>query len=99
MDITADELRERLTIENGICIIDVRDRLEFHTYNIGGENIPLGALLAFDHELSQDKDEEIIVVCQRGLRSETARRFLAGQGYSHVKNLAGGLLAWRKAQH
>ena len=98
MNITVNELKDRLILHEPIRIIDVREELEFHTFNIGGENIPLGTLLAEASELEYEKDQEIIVVCQRGLRSETARRVLLSHGYFKVKNLTGGLLAWHRAQ-
>lgn len=98
MNITASELSERLTNPGSVRIIDVREELEFHTFNIGGENIPLGKLLAGVNEIEFNKEEEIVVVCQRGLRSETARRLLVSHGFGNVKNLSGGLLAWRRTQ-
>ena len=98
MNITVHELKQHLDLNEPVQVIDVREQLEFHTFNIGGENIPLGKLLAEVDELEYDTDEEIVVVCQRGLRSETARRVLSGRGFTNVKNLSGGLLAWRKAQ-
>ncbi len=96
MDITVGELKEKLQNTESLQILDVREELEFHTFNIGGQNIPLGILLREIEELDYTKDEEIIVVCQRGLRSETARRALESQGFTKVKNLTGGLLAWRR---
>lgn len=96
MNISVHELKDRLALPSPIHIIDVREELEFHTFNIGGENIPLGKLLAEVNDLEYDKDEEVVVVCQRGLRSETARRVLTSQGFCNVKNLTGGLLAWRR---
>lgn len=98
MDTTVKELKDRLNRQELIQIIDVREELEFHTFNIGGENIPLGKLLAEAGELEYEKDLELVVICQRGLRSETARRVLLSHGYLNVKNLAGGLLAWHRAQ-
>lgn len=97
MNITVSELNDRINRKHPIIIIDVREELEFHTFNIGGENIPLGRLTGGMIELEFNKENEIIVLCQRGLRSETARRVLVSQGYENVKNLQGGLLAWRKA--
>jgi rhodanese-related sulfurtransferase len=96
--ITVNELHDRLKQDMIIRIIDVREPLEFHTFNIGGENIPLGTLLAQVSQLDYDKEAEIIVICQRGLRSETARRVIESHGFRNVKNLSGGLLAWRKGQ-
>lgn len=98
MNITASELKERLSVQKSIDIIDVREELEFHTFNIGGENIPLGTLLTEIDELKYNKQQAIVVVCQRGLRSETARRVFESHGYTNVKNLTGGLLAWQRAQ-
>jgi rhodanese-related sulfurtransferase len=97
MNITVSELNDRIKGKRPVLLIDVRDELEFHTFNIGGENIPLGRLIDGISELEFEKDKEIIVLCQRGLRSENARRVLVSQGYENVKNLQGGLLAWRKA--
>jgi len=98
MNITVNELKDCLSAHGPINIIDVRGELEFHTFNIGGENIPLGILLTEINELKYNKDEAVVVVCQRGLRSETARRVLKDHGYTNVKNLTGGLLAWARAQ-
>jgi rhodanese-related sulfurtransferase len=98
MDMTVNELKALLDVSRSINMIDVREELEFHTFNIGGKNIPLGKLLAEMDELEYDKNDELIVLCQRGIRSETARRVLMDHGYKNVRNLKGGLLAWRRAQ-
>ena len=41
-----------------------------------------------------DARREIITVCHRGARSLSARRLLAGAGFSRVKSLAGGIDAY-----
>lgn len=97
MNITVTDLKDRINRNVPVLLIDVREELEFHTFNIGGENIPLGRLISGTIEFEFNKEQEIIVLCQRGLRSETARRVLVSKGYDNVKNLQGGLLAWRKA--
>lgn len=94
--ISVQELRERLQNEESVHILDVREELEFHTFNIGGENIPLGKLPSVLEDLEWDSEEEIVVICQRGIRSDTACRILAQAGFSNIKNLVGGLLEWRK---
>ncbi|MFD2164308.1 rhodanese-like domain-containing protein [Paradesertivirga mongoliensis] len=95
-DISAEELKEKLSKGKSPHLIDVREELEYHTFNIGGQNIPLGTLSAAFDELDYQKDAEIVVICQRGIRSETARRLLVSAGYKNVKNLTGGLLAYRR---
>ncbi|MHB1179033.1 MAG: rhodanese-like domain-containing protein [Daejeonella sp.] len=96
MEISATEFNARYPIADEFIIIDVREELEYKTFNLGGDNIPLGILLSDIEDLDYEKDNEIILICQHGLRSETARRVLSQNGYTNVRNLKGGLLAWRK---
>lgn len=95
-DISAAEFQQRILESDAFQIIDVREQIEFLTFNIGGENIPLGRLIRTADELNYNKELEIIVVCQRGLRSKTAKLELLKRGYSNVRNLTGGILAIRK---
>lgn len=95
-DISASEFKMRNIEPSPFKVIDVREQLEFQTYNLGGINIPLGILLRNPEEIEDWKNEELIVICQHGLRSETARRFLSINGFNNVRNLLGGILALRK---
>ena len=95
-DISAAEFLELKTTGQSFNLVDVREEFEYKTFNMGGENIPLGKLLRAIDDLEFEKDEEIIVLCQRGLRSETAKRTLINEGFTNVRNLIGGLLAIRK---
>jgi rhodanese-related sulfurtransferase len=95
-NITAAELHERLTSGEQLQILDVREPIEFHTRNIGGENIPLGKLSQEPDDLPFEEGDEIILICQAGLRSRTAQQILQQNGYTHTRNLTGGLLALRK---
>jgi rhodanese-related sulfurtransferase len=95
-DISAVEFIERNSDSSSFTLIDVREELEYLTFNVGGENIPLGKLLRDIDDLDYGKEKEIIVLCQRGLRSETAKRALINNGFTNVRNLIGGLLAIRK---
>lgn len=96
MDISAAEFSSRYKNQDSFFIIDVREELEYQTFNIGGDSIPLGNLLNNVEGINYPKDAEIVIICQRGLRSETARRALSKNGYSNVRNLDGGILALRK---
>lgn len=98
MDITVQELKEKLNRQEPIHIIDVREELEYHSYNIGGSNIPLGKLAQTIDEIDYNKTDELIVVCQRGLRSKTAQHLLMANGFTQVRNLTGGILALHKAE-
>jgi rhodanese-related sulfurtransferase len=95
-DITAEEFQQKTSASDSVQIIDVREVLEFRTFNLGGDNIPLGILMTTAADLEYDKEKEIIVICQRGLRSKTAKLELQKHGYKNVRNLTGGILALRK---
>ncbi len=96
VDINARELLLRLQNQERLNLLDVREPVEFSTYNIGGTNIPLGKLNAAANSLGYTKNEEIIVICKMGLRSETGQQILREHGFENVRNLEGGLLALHK---
>jgi rhodanese-related sulfurtransferase len=98
-DISPAEFIDRNREPIPFKIIDVREQIEFQTYNLGGQNIPLGILIKNPEDLEDLKNEELIVICQHGLRSETARRFLLMNGFRNVRNLYGGILALRKLNY
>ena len=95
-EIKAAELLERINAGEELNLVDVREVIEFHTYNIGGSNIPLSKLTGAINGLPYNKNDEIIVICKIGLRSETAQLMLQQHGYSNVRNLQGGLLSIQK---
>lgn len=77
-------------------LIDVREPHERDDgYIEGSENVPLGQLVQRAHDW--DKDAELIVVCRSGARSALAARQLAAMGFTNVKNLTGGMIAYREA--
>ncbi len=91
MNISSSELKQQLSGKSIVNIIDVREELEYHTFNIGGENIPIGKLPEMIDELNYKKTDEIVVLCQHGIRSQTARKILTAAGFTNVRNLNGGL--------
>lgn len=95
-DIKASELIERLDAGEPVTVLDVREPIEYHTFNIGGTNIPVGKLIHEVDDLELEKDEEIVVLCQAGVRSKTAQAVLRQHGYSNIRNLTGGLMALRR---
>lgn len=97
-DINAKEILERLQNGEHLNLLDVRGEMEYHTFNIGGKNIPLPGLQNNLDDLDWNKDEEIIVICKVGLRSATAKSILELNGYRNIRNLTGGLIAFQKNQ-
>lgn len=94
-DITVNELKKRMDAGEKLHVIDVREPYEFAEFNIGATLIPLGELPGRLSEIEHLKNEELIVHCRSGMRSNNAKMFLAGNGFTNVRNLLGGMMAWQ----
>jgi rhodanese-related sulfurtransferase len=93
--ITIEELHARMDAGEKLNLVDVREPNENAEFNIGGILHPLGKVRDFDvDELEALKNEEVIVYCRSGNRSAQACMMLETMGFSNVKNLTGGMLAW-----
>ncbi|TFF33609.1 rhodanese-like domain-containing protein [Mucilaginibacter psychrotolerans] len=94
--IDAATLQQRLNNNEKLNLLDVREKIEYATYNLGGQNIPVAKLAAQIDTLVYNKTDEIIVICSAGIRSDNAQRILTELGYQNVVNLKGGLIALQK---
>ena len=94
-DITVSELKERLDQGEKFHFIDVREEWEYEEDNLGADNIPLGELAHQLSQLEKIKDEEIVVHCRSGARSGNAKKFMEINGFTQVRNVLGGILAFR----
>lgn len=93
-EISVEALKEKLQNSDDIFLLDVREPHEFAAFNIKGHLIPLAEILSRLNEIPKDKP--IIVYCRSGKRSDVAAQVLKAHGFSDVKNLAGGMLAWQE---
>lgn len=75
-----------------ILLIDVREKVEFERFNIGGLNIPLAEL---DHcPIPVQLNKKTVLVCQTGTRSFYASQLLKKRSpESEIYDLKGGLQA------
>tara|TARA_B100001123_G_scaffold451141_1_gene627606 strand:- start:126740 stop:127921 length:1182 start_codon:yes stop_codon:yes gene_type:complete len=86
-------LKNRLDTGDQIFVLDVREPHEYEICSLPSSTlIPLGSLPTRVSEL--DAADEIVVHCKSGMRSAKAVEFLKQAGFSKVKNLTGGILAW-----
>ncbi|MBN8821743.1 MULTISPECIES: rhodanese-like domain-containing protein [unclassified Spirosoma] len=95
MDISVQELKERLEKGETLHVIDVREPHEYEADNIGARLIPLGDLPYNLDEIEDLQDEEVIVLCRSGKRSGMAQQILEQNGFNNVRNVIGGMLAYR----
>jgi sulfur-carrier protein adenylyltransferase/sulfurtransferase len=90
---TVEDLKRRLDSRENVFILDVRNPEEFQICRIPGSVlIPLPQLPNRLQEL--DKNREIIIHCKSGMRSMKALGLMRRQGFTKLKNLKGGILAW-----
>jgi adenylyltransferase/sulfurtransferase len=91
--ITVGELKARWDRGERPFLLDVREGVEHQLVRLeGAVLIPLGELIARQHEL--DPDHEIIVYCHHGNRSGRATAYLRHNGFPHARNLRGGIEEW-----
>jgi rhodanese-related sulfurtransferase len=95
-DISAHDLKKRIDSGDQITLIDVREPYEHEEFNIGGDNLPLAAIMDWSEELNLPAETEIVLYCRSGNRSAMAKSVLASKGFSAVRNLVGGIVAWKE---
>ena len=92
-DISVPELKARIDAGTRPFILDVREPTEYQINRIQGSVlIPLGEIPQRFQEL--DPSIEIVCQCKGGVRSAKAAAFLRQQGFTNVRNLTGGIIAW-----
>ena len=94
--ISCSEVKKKLDSGEKPFILDTRgpDEYELMRLGIGERLIPLGALRTRLNEVPADKNAEIICYCKISLRGYEAARILEGRGWTNVKVMEGGIMAW-----
>jgi rhodanese-related sulfurtransferase len=94
MHINVLELKQRL--ENGNCslqLLDVRQPWEFSICHIDGSQlIPMHEIPSRLEQI--DPEQELVVICHTGMRSQQVCLYLRHAGFENVLNLTGGVHAW-----
>jgi rhodanese-related sulfurtransferase len=82
--------------KRGAKLVDVRSKYEFESGRAkGARHVPPSRIRADKTGLS--RDEQIVVICSSGHRSEHQAQRLAKLGFTDVATVEGGLKAWREA--
>jgi rhodanese-related sulfurtransferase len=88
-------LKEKLTNNDAVVLIDVREEYEHNEFNIGGTLIPMNTV--FEQLEKIPKNKPVVLYCAKGIRSAMAiQRLEEKYGYNNLINLTGGMYAWRK---
>ena len=92
--ISVEDVKAKMAAGHKFRLIDVREPHEYRACRIESAELrPLGQIGQWMTELA-DRNEEIILYCHHGMRSDRACGFLAQQGFTRVKNMSGGIDEW-----
>ncbi len=92
-EIDVTEVKQKIDRGDNFVLIDVREPHEYKICNIpGAKLIPLGEFPKHVGEF--DPEADIVIHCRSGMRSAKACAVLRNAGFKHVRNMAGGILAW-----
>jgi len=85
-------LAKALEQPNNIRLIDLREPHEYalqHDVNFES-NVPLTRLVDFVQQQKHNKQQELVLVCRSGSRSQLAAQAFLRLGFEHVGHLKGG---------
>lgn len=87
----------KILLQSGRCsLIDVREYPEYAGGRVqGAKLIPLGDIDKRYAEI--DRSKPVYVMCRSGKRGGEAQKKLAALGVNDVKNVSGGIEAWKAA--
>jgi adenylyltransferase/sulfurtransferase len=92
-EIDVVELKQKMDRGDDFVLIDVREPHEYRICSIpGAKLIPLGEFPKHVGEF--DANADIVIHCRSGMRSAKACAVLRQNGFQHVRNVVGGILAW-----
>jgi len=93
-------------LDEGYQVLDVREPAEYASGTIDGAmNLPRGVLeAASDHQypgknaIMQDRNKKWLLLCATSGRSAMAASVMQQMGFKNVKNINGGIAAWKSAE-
>lgn len=105
--ITEVEITEVVALlDEGYQVLDVREPAEYISGTLDGAfNVPRGVLeAASDHQYPgknqnmQDRDKKWLLLCATSGRSAMAASVMQQMGFTNIKNINGGMAAWKQAE-
>lgn len=82
----------------GTLLIDVRTPEEYEAGHLEGARLmPLNELEEKLGSLVESKSTPVVVYCRSGRRSGMGGAIMKDKGWTDVRNLAGGIIAWKAA--
>ncbi len=97
-EVSATDLAAQLKADQAPQLLDVRTAAEWRRSRLrGAVNVPIVELKRRLGGLPLNPGRPVVAICLSAHRSIPAVRLLADNGFSDVRQLAGGMLAWWRA--
>ena len=94
--LSVSELKQRLDSHgHDFILLDVRESWEQQICRLPGSiDIPMSQVAVRLDEI--DPQQDVVVVCHHGIRSQNIAYYLQQAGYENLYNLRGGINAWSR---
>jgi sulfur dioxygenase len=95
--ISPQELKALLDANQTMLLLDVREPYELTSplgQIAGVKNISVAHVESELEKISDWKDKPVVTICRSGHRADTAAKILQSNGFTKVKNMTGGMIAW-----
>lgn len=97
-EVSVDETRARMSADQRVRLIDVREDNEWQAgHAAGAEHLGKGIIERDIEEQVPDKSTELILYCGGGFRSALVADVLQQMGYTNAFSMAGGWKAWKES--
>jgi hydroxyacylglutathione hydrolase len=91
-------LAKKIAAGDATTVVDVRTGFEFRAgHIIGAINAPIWKILLRMAPLPEDKQSEMVVLCELGPRAMMGKALLGAFGYRNVSLLSGHMAGWRRS--
>lgn len=102
IDISVEELHQRLQVDNNILLLDVRNDEEYEAWKIEGKHTPETLHLFYGIFVEDEENaikqvqsgRPVVVVCAKGGASEYVADIMREFHGFNAVNLTGGMIAW-----
>ncbi|KTC88298.1 rhodanese-like domain-containing protein [Legionella cincinnatiensis] len=93
--INVHELKNKMKNCPDLCLIDVRELMEWEEFHIPGAiHIPKDSIASSIESKISNKNQAIYLHCKSGVRSLYAAQSLIALGYQEVYSVDGGIIEW-----
>ncbi len=96
--ITVDMLRDRMSKNDGLVVLDVRSRDEWNRGHIAGAVTRFAGEIAKGAGIPVESAPDIAIICASGYRSTVSISLLESRGHHNLINVSGGMDAWQAAR-